>query len=63
MFTRFTAWRFGLVFVASQERVAPRCQTSQTCTTMYSTHLGNASFDPTLAAAIAIMAVVKKIGA
>jgi len=61
MFIRFTAWRFGLVFVASQERVAPWCQTLQACTTMYSTRFGNASFDPTLAGAIAIMAVVKKI--
>ncbi len=37
-----------------------------TCTrraAMYSTRGGNASFDPTLAGAIAIMVVVKKIGA
>ncbi len=25
--THFTPWRFGLIFAASQERVAPRCQT------------------------------------
>jgi hypothetical protein len=63
MFTRFTAWRIGLVYVASQERVAPQCQTSQTCTAMHSTHFGNASFDPAFAGAIAIMAVVKKVDA
>ncbi len=60
MFTRFTARCFELFYVASQERVAPWCQTLQACTTMYSTRLGNASFDPTLAGAIAIMVVVKK---
>ncbi len=134
--THFTAWRFGLIFAASQKRVAPRCPTPQTCATplaaksarplrvghtcpsgdqgvtgrrlpaiwesgvphrgaftahvgvsrstrptripaqlvrtlfspkctrraaMYSTRSGNASFDPTLAGAIAIVAVVKKL--